>query len=331
MQQCNAFPACGGCLYLNLDDASYTEKKRLFIKSAFLNQGIDAEPEPLISVPFGRRRRAAFAYKGGIAGFNAFKSGRICPLYACPALLPELSDFLPALHELARYLKGGGNIFVLQTPFGIDLCLKENNPRLTLEKQEFLTAFALKNNLARLCYGSEPLVQRVQLPFPADAFLQPSLEGEKILIDLVLSHIGAPKRTADLFCGAGTFTRPIQKAGLSVTGYDINTQSLNPVKEITQKRDLFRSPLTQIELNAFDCVVLDPPRAGAVAQCRELAKSAVKNILMISCSPKTAARDVRLLIEGGFRVQKIVPVDQFKYSNHIELFIPLTKTVSPAA
>ncbi len=325
MKQCSSFPACGGCLYLDMEQNAYLEKKRLFIKSAFLNQGIEVEPEPVLSVPFGRRRRATFAYKNGQIGFNKAKSNQICDLSACPALLPELSDLLPKLKELITKLKGSGDISVLKTVYGIDICLKENKPKLTLEKQELLSTFALQNNLVRLSYGTEPVVQQIQLPFAADSFLQPSIEGEKTLIDLVLSHIGSPKKVADLFCGAGTFTKPILNAGISVKGYDIAFESLSVIKNNAEKRDLFRVPLTAKELNEYDCIVMDPPRAGAEAQCRELAKSRVSDILMISCSPKTAARDVNILRLGGYEIKKIIPVDQFIYTAHIELFIVLKK------
>ncbi len=325
MERCSAFPDCGGCLYLDMNRNDYIEKKRLFIKSAFLNQGIQIEPEPMLSVPFGRRRRATFAYKNGHIGFNKTKSNQICDLTACLALLPELSDLLPKLRELVLKLKGSGDISVLKTTFGIDMCIKESKPKLTLEKQELLSAFALQNNLIRLSYGTEPVIQRVQLPFSADSFLQPSVEGEKILIDLVLSHIGTPKKAADLFCGAGTFTKPMINAGIPVKGYDIAFESLSVIKNNAEKRDLFRVPLTSNELKEYDCVVMDPPRAGAEAQCRELAKSEVPDILMISCSPKTAARDVKILQNGGYDIKKIIPVDQFVYTNHIELFIILKK------
>ena len=239
--------------------------------------------------------------------------------------MPELSDLLPKLQELVLKLKGSGDISVLKTPFGIDMCLKENKSKLTLEKQELLSAFALQNNLVRLSYGTEPVIQQVQLPFSADSFLQPSVEGEQLLINLVLSHIGTPRKAADLFCGAGTFTKPLLNAGISVKGYDIAVESLSVIKNNAEKRDLFRVPLTAKELNEYDCIVMDPPRAGAEAQCRELAKSQVSDILMISCSPKTAARDVRILRFGGYEIKKIVPVDQFIYTNHIELFILLRK------
>lgn len=325
MEHCSSFPACGGCSYLNLNMNDYLEKKRLFVQSAFLNQGIHVEPEPVLSVPFGRRRRATFAYKNGQIGFNKAKSSQINNLTACPALLPELSDLLPKLQELVLKLKGSGDISVLKTPFGIDMCLKENKPKLTLEKQELLSSFALQNNLVRLSYGTEPVIQQVQLPFSADSFLQPSVEGEQLLINLVLSHIGTPRKAADLFCGAGTFTKPLLNAGFSVKGYDIAVESLSVIKNNAEKRDLFRVPLTAKELNEYDCIVMDPPRAGAEAQCRELAESQVPDILMISCSPKTAARDVSILRFGGYEIKKIIPVDQFIYTTHIELFILLKK------
>ncbi len=326
MTICPTFERCGGCLYQHLPLEDYLKNKHNFVKTAFLNQGIDCDIQPIITIPFGTRRRATFAFQKGKIGFNALKSHQIIALNACPALVQPLSDFLPRLQELIRELKGSGEIAVLNTPFGIDMHIKRSGVgNLTLNQRELLADFALKNNVARLLYNKEPIVQQIQLPFPPDSFLQPSAKGEEALVNLVLTHLGDAKKVADLFCGSGTFAKPIAQKGLSVQGYDIAGDSLKALGNMGFERDLFRNPLLPNELNMFDTVVIDPPRAGGKEQCRQLAQSQVQRILMISCNPNTASRDIKDLINGGYRLEKVIPVDQFMYTNHIEIFCVLTK------
>lgn len=326
MTICPFCKQCGGCLYQHLPFEEYIKNKQNFVKTAFLNQSIDCEIEPIISIPFGTRRRATFAFQKGKIGFNGLKSHQIVSLNACSALVKPLSDFLPKLHELIKQLKGNGEIAVLNTPFGIDMHIKRSGVGdLTLNQREILAEFATNNNVARLLYNKEPIIQQIQLPFPPDAFLQPSAEGEETLVHLMLSHLNKAQKVCDLFCGSGTFTKPIAKQGLSVKGYDIAGDSLKALGNIGFERDLFRNPLLANELNMFDTVVIDPPRAGAKEQCRQLAQSQIQRILMISCNPNTASRDIKELIKGGYKLEKVIPVDQFVYTNHIEVFCVLTK------
>ncbi len=326
MTQCSAFGKCGGCLYQDMNFEQYIQKKENFIKNAFRDYGMEISLKPIISVPFGTRRRATFAFCKGIVGFNSLKSKQIVPLNQCPALTPELSAFLPVLQGLIRELKGSGDISVLSTPFGIDMHIKRDTGSATLPQRELLADFAQKNKTARILYNGEPIVQNVQLPFAPDSFLQPSVEGEKILVNLVTQSLANAKKGVDLFCGAGTFTRPLQQAGVSVMGYDIMSDSLNALGALGTERDLFRNPLLATELNGLDVVVIDPPRSGAQQQCRQLAQSNVPLIIMISCNPSTAARDIKELVNnGGYTLNTIIPVDQFIYTNHIEIFCLLSK------
>ncbi len=326
MVKCVAFGRCGGCLYQDMDFNQYIQKKENFIKNAFRDYGLDVTPEPVISVPFGCRRRATFAFRKGIIGFNGHKSKQIIPLDKCPALVQELSDFLPVLKELIKEMKGSGDISVLSTPFGIDMHIKRETGAATLIQRELLALFATKNHIARILYNGEPIIQNVRLPFAPDSFLQPSAEGEQALVRLVSESLGNAKKGVDLFCGAGTFTKPMAQAGLSVVGYDIASDSLKALGSLGVERDLFRNPVMASELNNVDVVVIDPPRAGALQQCKQLAQSNIPLILMVSCNPSTAARDIKeLIVNGGYQLNTVVPVDQFIFSNHIELFCRLSK------
>ncbi len=326
MNKCAAFGICGGCLYQNMDFEQYIQKKENFIKNAFRDYGIEVTLNPVISVPFGTRRRATFAFRKGIIGFNSHKSKQIVSLNNCPALTPVLSKFIPTLQTLVKELKGSGDIAVLSTPFGIDMHIKRETGSATLTQRELLAEFAFQNNIARILYNGEPIIQNVQLPFAPDSFLQPSAEGEQILVDLVTKSLGNAKKGVDLFCGSGTFTRPMYQAGLQVVGYDIMSDSLKALGNLGIERDLFRNPLLPTELNGLDVVVIDPPRSGALQQCRQLAQSDVPVILMISCNPSTAARDIKeLMNNGGYKLNTIIPIDQFIYTNHIEIFCLLSK------
>ena len=162
-------------------------------------------------------------------------------------------------------------------------------------------------------------------PYQADTFLQPSAEGEKTLVDLVVKNVGNAKRAVDLFCGYGTFSRPLAEAGLSVMGYDSDARSVSTLGEMGKVRDLFRNPLTPEELTDFDLAVLDPPRAGAKEQVLQLADTQIPRIIMVSCAPKTGARDIKILTDAGWNLTEIIPVDQFTYSNHIEIVAILEK------
>jgi 23S rRNA (uracil1939-C5)-methyltransferase len=169
---------------------------------------------------------------------------------------------------------------------------------------------------------------RARIPLPPGAFLQATALGEETLARLVLEAIGEAARIADLFCGIGPFALRLaeQASVLAMDGDDPalkavdraarGTPGLKPVT--TEIRDLFRNPLTTRELDRYEAVIFDPPRAGAEAQARELAQSKVPTVIAVSCDPATLARDLAILVEGGYRIEAITPVDQFKYAAHVE-------------
>lgn len=322
---CPYFGHCGGCLYQDIPLDSYLEKKKNFILSAFRHVNIDPPLLPIQVIPFGSRRRATFAFQKGIIGFNEHKSHKIIALDHCPALTPALSNMLPTLKKLIRELSSSGDISVLETTFGIDMHIKTGKNLPTLRQRELLANFAHQNNIVRLLFNKEPILQKVQLPFPPDTFLQPSQEGEDMLIDIVTKNIENEKHILDLFCGTGTFTKPLLKKGLNVTGYDVEEQSVACLGKNGVQRDLFRNPLLPTELRTADAVIIDPPRAGAKAQTEQLAQSTVSKIIMISCNPITAARDIKEFVLNGWHLESIYPVDQFIYSNHIEIVCILNK------
>ncbi len=322
---CAHFPRCGGCLYLNMPFQEYLDKKKNFVLSAFRHEGLDVCLEPAQVIPLGHRRRATFAFCNGQIGFNGLKSHQIISLDDCAALTPALSAILKPLKALIKQIARKGDVTVLETPYGIDMHIKTGKEQPTLLQRELLAEFGNLNNVVRLLFNGEPILQKQQLPFPPDVFLQPSVLGEQTLIRLVMEHIETEKTVYDLFCGTGTFTKPLLDKKIKAVGYDLAADSVFALGIYGVKRDLFRNPLLPEELNQADAIIMDPPRAGAKAQTEQLALSRVSKVIMISCNPITAARDIKILSKNGWSIEKIVPVEQFIYTNHVEIVCVLTR------
>jgi 23S rRNA (uracil1939-C5)-methyltransferase len=199
-------------------------------------------------------------------------------------------------------------------------------------------------DLARVCWDGEPVAMRRApwLPMgkarvvpPPGAFLQATAEGEAALVAAVGQIVGDAARVLDLFAGCGTFALPLaeraqvvavegEAAMLAALGLAARgVPGLRPVRTVA--RDLFRRPLLPVELAAADAVVIDPPRAGAEAQARELAASRVARIAAVSCNPASFARDARILIAGGYRLEWVQPIDQFLWTGHVELVAAFTR------
>ncbi len=322
---CSHFPQCGGCRYLNLSNDAYVDLKKKQIETAFSFMHLDMPIKQFIQLPIGVRRRAALAFYKGHLGFNERKSHRIIDLDNCAMLTPALNALIPALKKLVYQLRGSGDIFLLETSYGIDMHIKMGKDPATLEQLEILAVFGNENPIVRLLFNGDPVLEKTKLPFPPDVFLQPSVIGEETLIQLVTEQLQDEKVGMDLFCGTGTFTKPLLARGIKMTGYDSEAQSVRALGPNGIVRDLFRNPLLPDEMKNVDFVVMDPPRAGARAQSEQLAQSTVGKIILISCNPATAARDIRLLVDAGYRTDFVIAVDQFAYTDHIEIITALKK------
>ncbi|MDR1360833.1 MAG: hypothetical protein LBJ18_00790 [Rickettsiales bacterium] len=316
MNTCPLFEKCGGCKF-DFTAPDYRDKKSALLKNT-----------PLSGAPMwcalGQRRRADFSFANGKFGFFAAHSKDIVPITDCPLLSPGLNKILPRIAALPWI--ASGSALLTECENGIDLAVSSAVPYFS---PDFAAAVA-KTGLIRASWNNRvifesarPIVQfdDVAVDYPVGgAFLQPSKESETILRDLVVGSVGlyetdikcdsrreSPhQKTADLFCGLGSFT-----FALKADGYDIQTD--------LRTRDLFKKPLNARELAKYDCVVLDPPRAGCEAQCRELARSAVQRIIYASCNPESFARDMGILSRGGFNLKDLTAVDQFVGTTHWEL------------
>jgi 23S rRNA (uracil1939-C5)-methyltransferase len=330
---CPHFGQCGGCALQHLSDAVYATAKQDFVREALAHRGLDPDlVEPIRRIPPGTRRRARLAMKNGKIGFHQRASHRIVDMKTCAVLHPTLVAVVQALRRLGL----DADVSLTLADSGVDLLI--DLPRAPdLAVTEKLTGFAVAHDLARLLWRTKkdapmPIVQRraVRMDFagtnvdlPPDCFLQATKEAEGIMRDLVLEGVGDAKTVADLFCGVGTFSFALAKHA-KIDAVDGDQDAVAALRRAAaaisgQARDLERRPLLADELNRFDAVVFDPPYAGAAAQAKELAKAQVPRIVAVSCNPASFARDARALVDGGYRLVRVVPVDQFLWSAEVEL------------
>ena len=342
---CKHFGQCGGCAMQHWSLAEYHLWKRELVVEALTHAGIIAPVEPLIDAHGQGRRRAVLHARRGThdlleVGFTAPRAHHIIAVDECPILAPGLARAIPAAWAIAQALKPADkplDIQVTEADCGMDVDVRGSGP-LTPAQITALARIADDHRLARLTRHGELVTQRAQpvikigratVPLPPGAFLQATAEGEATLARLVMAFVGNAKNVLDLFCGVGPFAlRLAEKA--RVTAVDNDDAAIDALKRAgagssglkpiaTTSRDLFRRPYVASELKAFDAVVFDPPRQGAEAQAGELAKSGIPTVVAVSCDANTFARDAKLLVNGGYRLAAVTPVDQFRYSYHVEI------------
>lgn len=337
---CRHFPECGGCQLQHVDDEAYRGYLVARVTGALVQHGLETKiREPHLSPPNSRRRASLRALKAGnsaVIGFNAAKSHRIVDMREDHILRPELLGLVAPLRELLSGLLQPRRTTEVQLTLvdqGVDLSLTGVEPR-GFEAMEALTAFCERNRLARLSIdqglGPETLYEPVPatmtlsgfpVTFPVGGFLQATEDGEAALVASVREAVGDSGKIADLFAGLGTFALALPG---KVYAAEASRDAVLALKRAApsvaaEHRDLYRRPLDAGELNGFDAVVLDPPRAGAEEQVKALATSPVPRIAYVSCNPATFARDARLLADDGYRLEWVRPVGQFRWSTHVEL------------
>lgn len=337
---CRHFPECGGCQLQHVDDVAYRGYLVSRIETALAQHDLNAAiRDPHMSPPNSRRRaslRALHVGKTAVIGFNAAKSHRIVDMRENHILRPELLALIAPLRDMLVSVlqpKRTAEVQLTLVDQGVDLMLKGVEPK-GYEAMEALTAFCERHRLARLSIdqglGPETLFEPapatitlsgVPVGFPVAGFLQATEDGEAALVACVREAVGDAGRTADLFAGLGTFALAL--AG-KVYAAEASRDAVLALKRArpplaVEHRDLYRRPLDSSELKNFEAVVLDPPRAGAEQQATALAASAVARVAYVSCNPATFARDAKLLVDGGYRLEGVRPVGQFRWSTHVEL------------
>jgi 23S rRNA (uracil1939-C5)-methyltransferase len=335
---CKHHGQCGGCQLQHWAEEPYRKWKLGLAEEVLKKEGIEHPRPSFIDAHGAGRRRAVFhaRRKGGrvTAGFMKPRTHEVRDIDQCPALAPALSKAPEIARAIAGAL-GDCDVAITAADNGIDAAIKAAKGSGRLQG---LAAVAAKHSILRLALNGEVVLKESQptidaagtaIPIPPGGFLQATTAGEAALSEFVVTNIGKATHVADLFCGVGPFAvRLAKKTRVSVFDSDKqalealaaatrNAQGLKPIA--IQIRNLFKEPLTAAELKPFDAIVFDPPRAGAEAQSRQIAKSHLKTAIAISCDPQTFARDARILADGGFKLVKLAAIDQFKWTAHVEI------------
>lgn len=331
---CQYFGQCGGCSLQHFAEPAYLAYKIGLVEAALRYAHVEAQIEPMLSAHGDGRRRATLHAQGKDVGYMMARSHTLLDIAACPILVPALAQRAPAITRAIAATIGDCDVALTASDTGLDIAIRSDRKI----KPERLTILAQRLGVARMSVNGEIVITarppaikmgKALVELPIGSFLQATAAAEATLAALVADGVGKATAIADLFCGLGPFALRLaaqariyaadsDRPGIAALQKAVRgTQGLKPVTAVV--RDLMREPLVPVELKPYEAVVFDPPRAGAEAQARELAKSTVKTVVAVSCEPKTFGRDAAILIAGGFRLERLTPVDQFAWSSHVEL------------
>ncbi|MEL6751015.1 MAG: RNA methyltransferase [Pseudomonadota bacterium] len=346
---CPHFGTCGGCQLQHWSPGPYLAWKRDLVTRAFARQKIDATIDSIVGCPPASRRRATFTARKVEGktrlGFMERKSERLVAIGPCPVLRPSLEAALSQLTDLAATILRGNedlSVAVLDANNGIAVSLvTEQTP--SADMVTALVNVAAKAGFIQVAMNGDVVFERAApvvsfgaaaITPPPGGFLQAVREAEDAMSALVVDHLSRAKRVADLFSGSGTFAARLA-ARSRVHAVEAQSEALTALSSAslpdgakpltTETRDLHDAPLHADELNRFDGLCLDPPRAGAAAQVEQIAKSTVPKLAYVSCDPKSLARDLAVLLKGGYRLKRVVPFDQFLFTPHVEVIALLSK------
>jgi 23S rRNA (uracil1939-C5)-methyltransferase len=346
---CPHYDECGGCSLQHISAEIEADWKRDIVVDALSRRGlndIDVTATRMVDTASRRRTRWTAIRAGGqlLFGYQQKGTNRAVDIQSCAVLDPALSNIIADVRALVGTLKvskKGIGISATVTDSGVDLTIEASGePDMPLRMR--LSEFAQDHEIPRLSWGlkspeiiimaKEPVIDfgGAKVVAPAAGFLQASRAAERVLVDLVSTHVGSSRKAADLYSGVGTFALNLAAKGVHVKAFDGDERAITALQGAINRgagrysvhaeiRDLDRRPLQNREFKGLDAVVLDPPRAGAQAVCAELATSPVGKIAYVSCNPGTFARDARVLIDGGYTLTGVTPVNQFAWSPHVEL------------
>lgn len=342
---CPYFGECGGCATQHMRHGFYQEWKQQILAHTLHQARIEAPLEPLIDAHGDGRRRVTlhvrFPGRDMHVGFMAARSHHVVEIDHCPIAVPSLKQRAPvvarAIGEHLSATRKPLDIQITATQTGLDADVRGHGPMKDKARLSLID-LAEQLDLARLSLHGDVIVERrppaivmgrASVVPPPGSFLQATQRGEEVMAAIATEACERAKRVADLFCGCGAFAlrlaersevHAVETDKGSVSALDKAARATTGLRRVTvEARDLFRRPLLTPELNAFDAIVIDPPRAGAEAQARQLATSKVPLVVSVSCDAATFARDAAILMAGGYRLERVVPVDQFKHSPHLEV------------
>ena len=352
---CPHFGACGGCAFQHWSLDGQLAWKADQVRLALAREGLESEIRPVIATPPGARRRVALharpGPRGARLGFKGRRSWALTEIETCLVADPRIVSALPGLRVLAAafldHPKSAPTLRVTATVTGLDVevtGVERKSGGLSVDRMLQAAEAASALDLARLTLGGEPLYQArrpmvrigpAEVEPPPGAFLQAAPQAEAAMQAACLEAVQGAIRAADLFCGLGAFALPMAahvpvlaadsaaEAVAALQAAAVRTPGLKPIQ--AQTRDLFREPVSAMELKGCDVIVFDPPRAGGLEQAHEIARSDAARVVGISCNPTTFARDARVLVDAGWRLEHVTPVDQFLWSSHIELIASLSR------
>lgn len=341
---------CGGCVLQHWASAPYLAWKREQVVRALAGQGIEADVKPVFACPPSSRRRLALHARpggrdGARLGFKARRSWRLVEIKECPIAMPALVNAIPGIRRVAGALfehpRSAPTLHATWTLSGLDIDIsgvERRTSALSADARMRVAEAAGEADFARVTLSGETLFQarrpvvrmgRVVVGLPAGGFLQAVEAAEAEMVRICQSALAGARVAADLFSGIGAFTFPLAEFA-TVRAADVSEPAISCLRAATasapglrgiiaEARDLFRRPISSQELRGVDAAVMDPPRAGAQAQAAEIARSGVGRVAYVSCNPTTFARDARMLMDAGFRLERVTPVDQFLWSAHVEL------------
>jgi len=347
---CIHFGLCGGCQVQHMEKTAYLRWKTQLVENTLARHGIETPIEEMRSFPPASRRKCAFSLErkanGVILGFVDHSVQCVLDLSQCHVLTPLLQRQLSVLRSLFDCLPVSANRYklsVLQCNNGVDLALEGR--ALPSAVQKTLMKRVVEQGFCRLAINGEILIEPIK-PFielgfttvspPPGAFVQAVQSAQNTMVEIISTHLKGTKNIADLFSGIGTFTLPLAQQS-TVHACEENAAALaclehgwretgGKLKTVTlETRNLERRPLSTKELKRFDGLVFDPPRAGAQAQARQIAKAEIPKVAAISCNSVTLARDLEILLDGGYRIDRIIPLDQFCWTHHVEVVALLSK------
>jgi len=341
--ECPHFGVCGGCQVQHLSPSLYRDFKIGLIETPMRRLGLEQPVDAFHDARGEGRRRATLHARREGAGYMRARSHQVEPIEHCPVLAPSLASAPRIVKELGALL-GECDVSLTATEGGIDAAVRVARNRT---RPDALSSLFRTLKLARLAINGEAVLMAgrpfvriglAEVDLPIGSFLQATEAGEKLLSEFVLTHTEGGSRIADLFCGLGPFALRLAERG-PVTAFDSDkpaiaalgqaaprTRGLKPIA--AKARDLFREPVTRFELDDFDTLVLDPPRAGAEAQVREIAASRVGRVVMLACDAQSFARDAAILVDAGFALDHLTGFDQFTYSSHVEIGAVFARAVT---
>ena len=341
---CAHYKGCGGCSMQHSTQSFIKDWKSNVIKSCLTARGLETIIKPILTSKTNSRRRVTLhgikTKKSVTVGFFKRNTHELISTPSCELVNPEILSAFSLFEEITLIgatRKSIIEISVTVSKAGLDLNIL-NGKKLDNQSIMKITGLCESFNIARITWNEDLLAnflnptivfQGIAITPPPNAFLQATEQGQEILITNAMLSVFDSDKVIDLFSGCGTFTLPaakrsevlaIDKTKSMLTAIDQAWRETTGLKKVTSRsQDLFKEPVGKEELNSFDAAIIDPPRVGAEAQSHELAKSHIKRISSVSCNPRTFSRDAKILVDSGFKIDWVQPIDQFLWSSHIEL------------